>query len=129
MSGIERNQILAMAETFEGHAQQTENGVEYWLARDLLVYPAWRNFLNIIAKAETACEVSDHFVDVNKMVELDEADRALFGKGTQEMKAQWNVPDTRPEALPPAKDVKKVERRLTSEEKKALKNPDRLEQG
>ena len=33
----------------------------------------------------------------------------------------------RPEALPPAEDVKKVERRLTSEEKKALKNPDRLE--
>ena len=33
----------------------------------------------------------------------------------------------RPEALPPAEDVKKVERRLTSEEKKALKNPDKLE--
>jgi DNA-damage-inducible protein D len=33
----------------------------------------------------------------------------------------------RPESLPPAGDVKKVERRLTSEDKKALKNPDRLE--
>lgn len=33
----------------------------------------------------------------------------------------------RPESLPPAEDVKKVERRLTTEEKKALKNPDRLE--
>ncbi len=33
----------------------------------------------------------------------------------------------RPESLPPAEDVKKVERRLTSEEKKALKKPDRLE--
>jgi DNA-damage-inducible protein D len=33
----------------------------------------------------------------------------------------------RPESLPPAEDLKKVERRLTSEEKKALKNPDRLE--
>ncbi|MFA7426162.1 MAG: hypothetical protein WCZ16_13990, partial [Desulfosarcinaceae bacterium] len=33
----------------------------------------------------------------------------------------------RPESLPPAEDVKKVERRLTSEEKKVLKNPDRLE--
>ena len=32
----------------------------------------------------------------------------------------------RPENLPPAEDVKKVERRLTSEEKKALKNPDKL---
>jgi len=33
----------------------------------------------------------------------------------------------RPESLPPAEDVKKVERRLTSAEKKALENPDKLE--
>ncbi len=33
----------------------------------------------------------------------------------------------RPESLPPAEDVKKVERRLFSDEKKALKNPDKLE--
>ncbi len=32
----------------------------------------------------------------------------------------------RPESLPPAEDVKKVERRLTSEEKKSLKKPDVL---
>jgi DNA-damage-inducible protein D len=32
----------------------------------------------------------------------------------------------RPESLPPAEDVKKVERRLASEEKKCLKNPDGL---
>ena len=33
----------------------------------------------------------------------------------------------RPEALPPAEDVKKVERRLAAEEKKSLKNPDALD--
>ncbi len=33
----------------------------------------------------------------------------------------------RPESLPPAEDVKKVERRLASDEKKALKDPDSLE--
>ena len=32
----------------------------------------------------------------------------------------------RPESLPPAEDVKKVERRLASEDKKSLKNPDGL---
>ncbi|HCF94367.1 MAG TPA: DNA damage-inducible protein D, partial [Verrucomicrobia bacterium] len=71
---MESNQIQSMTQTFEGHAQQTENGVEYWLARDLqqlLGYAEWRNFnQTAISKAKTACEVSghavpDHFVDVN----------------------------------------------------------------
>ena len=69
--------IRSLTDTFEGHAQQTESGVEYWLARDiqhLLGYGEWRNFNNsVISKAKTACEVSghlitDHFVGVNKMV-------------------------------------------------------------
>ena len=280
---MEINLIHQLTETFEGHAQQTENGVEYWLARDLqqlLGYAEWRNFhQTAISKAKTACEVSghrtaDHFVDVNKTVEIgsgtlreiddimltryacyliaqngdprkqeiafaqtyfavqtrraelieqrlleaervsarrkltdtekelshlifeqtggnqdfalirSKGDHALFGKSTQAMKAQWRVPDSRPladfaptiilkakdfateitihnarahgmssepqisrehvtnnkavrdtlinrgirpESLPPAEDVKKVERRLTSDEKKVLKNPDTLE--
>ncbi len=75
---METDRIQMLTTTFEGHAQKTENEVEYWLARDLQVllgYTEWRNFLKIIEKAETACEgaghrVADHFVDVNKMVEL-----------------------------------------------------------
>lgn len=34
----------------------------------------------------------------------------------------------RPESLPPAEDLKKVERRLASDEKKALKSPDGLDE-
>jgi len=70
--------IQSLTQTFEGHAQQTETGVEYWLGRDLqhlLGYSEWRNFNTVISKAKVACEVSghpvsDHFVDVNKMVDL-----------------------------------------------------------
>jgi len=70
--------IHTLTETFEAHAQQTEGGIEYWLGRDiqhLLGYTEWRNFTAVITKAKTACEVSqhaisDHFVDVNKMVDL-----------------------------------------------------------
>jgi len=278
---MEREMVETLIGTFESHAQEAEGGVEYWLGRDLqhlLGYTEWRNFVAVISKAKTACEVSghaiqDHFVDVNKMVDLgsgsqreiedvmltryacyliaqngdpqkeavafaqtyfalqtrraelieqrmleaervsarkkltatekelssviyqqtggntnfaiirSKGDKALFGKTTQAMKAQWKVPDRRPladfaptiilkakdfateitihntrknqlateqaissehitnnkavrqtlvqrgirpESLPPAEDVKKVERRLTSEEKKSLKNPDGL---
>ena len=275
--------VQTLTSTFEAHAQQTESGVEYWLARDLqhlLGYAEWRNFSNsAISKAKTACEVSghpvaDHFVDVNKMVDLgsgsqrevddlmltryacyliaqngdprkpeiafaqtyfalqtrraelieqrileaervqarkklaatekelsqvifeqtggnqdfalirSKGDQALFNRSTQQMKAQWKVPDSRPladfaptivlkakdfateitifnarrhamkteraissehitnneavrktllergirpESLPPAEDVKKVERRLATEEKQALKKPDALD--
>ncbi|WP_294106378.1 DNA damage-inducible protein D [Thiolapillus sp.] len=277
-----QHEIIQMTDNFEAHAQETENGVEYWLARDLqhlLDYSKWDNFLNVISRAKTTCELSghdiaDHFADVGKMVELgsgsqreipdimltryacylvaqngnpakpaiafaqtyfamqtrkaelieqrilenervsarrkladtekalsktiyeqtggnrnfglirSKEDQALFGRSTQAMKAHWKVPANRPladfaptiilkakdfateitihnareqnmrtepaisrehvtnnqavrqtllgrgirpETLPPEEDVKKVERRLTSEQKKALKNPDGLD--
>ena len=86
------------------------------ICKNLLGYAEWRNFnQSAISKAKTACEVSghlvaDHFVDVNKMVE--------FGSGSQR-----EIEDV----LPPAEDVKQVERRLASDEKKSLKNPGRIE--
>lgn len=75
---MQSDTINALTATFEVHAQQTETGVEFWLARDLqhlLGYAEWRNFTAVINKAKTACEVSgndipDHFVSCNKMVEL-----------------------------------------------------------
>lgn len=70
--------VHQLTATFEGHAQQTETGVEFWLARDLqqlLGYSTWKNFQNVLTKAKTACEVAghdplNHFSDVGKMVEL-----------------------------------------------------------
>ena len=71
--------VQSLTQNFEAHANRTESGVEFWLARDLqhlLGYVEWRNFASsAIPKAGTACELSghrvaDHFVDVNKMVDL-----------------------------------------------------------
>ncbi len=65
-------------QTFESMKRLNEYGVEYWEARQLqiiLEYTEWRNFEKVIDKAKTACHnsgypVDDHFVDVNKMVDL-----------------------------------------------------------
>jgi DNA-damage-inducible protein D len=70
--------VQELTGTFESHAHTSDSGTEFWLARDLqhlLGYSEWRNFSGVLTKAKTACEVSglaiaDHFVDVNKMVEL-----------------------------------------------------------
>lgn len=70
--------IKSLSNNFEVHSQTTENGIEFWFARDiqhLLGYSEWRNFQKVIVKAKTSCEatdnnISDHFVDVNKMVKL-----------------------------------------------------------
>jgi DNA-damage-inducible protein D len=78
MAVMKTDVIHTLTSTFEAHAQQTDNGVGFWLARDLqhlLGYTEWRNFTVAISKAKTGCEMSDHgicdhFVDVNKMVHL-----------------------------------------------------------
>lgn len=70
--------IKSLSNNFEDHSQTTENGIEFWFARDiqhLLGYSEWRNFQKVIVKAKTSCEATennilDHFVDVNKMVKL-----------------------------------------------------------
>lgn len=59
-------------------ARYLHEGLECWSARELqeiFSYTEWRNFQKVIEKAVLACEnagegISDHFVDVNKMVEL-----------------------------------------------------------
>ena len=63
-------------ETFESIKHYTEDGEEFWLARELqgvLEYAEWRNFSGVIEKAKVACvnsgiEPDGDFVDVNKIV-------------------------------------------------------------
>jgi DNA-damage-inducible protein D len=66
---MEKQLIIQLSESFEDAAYE-ENGVEYWLGRELqplLGYEEWRSFENVIEKAKTACEkagaiVTDHFI-------------------------------------------------------------------
>ena len=58
--------------------KHTENGIEFWYARELMValeYSQWKNFSKVIDRAMVACDnsgmnVSDHFAEVGKMVEI-----------------------------------------------------------
>lgn len=72
-------------QTFESIKHINKNNQEFWYARELqtvLEYKEWRNFENIIKKAQSACEgsnnsVNHHFVDVNKMVQAGVAPKEI----------------------------------------------------
>ena len=74
---MKKEEILALFKSYED-AVCTIDDTECWSARDLqelFGYKLWQNFTNVIAKAKEACtnvgqDVLDHFIDVNKMVEL-----------------------------------------------------------
>ncbi len=69
--------ILRLSKSFE-ETVHVEQGVEYWMARDLqglFEYSSWDNFLNVIEKAKIACSnskslIHSHFHDVMKMVNI-----------------------------------------------------------
>jgi len=74
---MEKETIIKLNKSFEESAYE-QDGIEYWLARELQIllgYSDWRNFINAIEKAKESCKttgeaVLDHFVDVNKMIEI-----------------------------------------------------------
>lgn len=63
---------------FENIRHINEYGQEYWIARELmpvLEYAQWRRFNETIERAQESCtssgnDVSDHFADVGKMVDI-----------------------------------------------------------
>jgi DNA-damage-inducible protein D len=73
-------------------------------ATEITIHNAWEH------RMQSERQISGEHITNNQAVR-----EALISRGL------------RPESLPSTGDVKKVERRLTSEEKKALKNPDRVE--
>ena len=74
---MKKEDIQALFRSYEDAVCMID-GTECWSARELqklLGYSLWQNFSNVINKAKDACinvgnDVNDHFIDVNKMVEL-----------------------------------------------------------
>ncbi|MGA8771360.1 MAG: BRO family protein, partial [Rhodomicrobium sp.] len=70
--------IEALLAAFESAKHIDEDGVEFWLARELsplLGYKRWENFGTAIGRAQIACanvgeEISDHFREVTNMIEV-----------------------------------------------------------
>ncbi len=94
------NIIKSLNNNFEDHSQTTENGIEFWFARDLqqlLGYTKWDNFKKVFHKSKISCEATendilDHFAYVGKMVKI--------GSGTEReiddiMKKKMGVPKGR----------------------------------
>ncbi|MBK7937274.1 MAG: DNA damage-inducible protein D [Lewinellaceae bacterium] len=79
---MKKEVIQKLHTSFEDVAHE-QDGVEFWLARDLQIllgYDEWRNFTKVIDKAKEACEnagitAEDQFVDFNKLI--------THGKGGQ----------------------------------------------
>lgn len=74
---MEKKLIQELKDKYEEAAYE-QSGIEYWLARELQIllgYSEWRNFTHVIERAKESCtssgdHISDHFVEVNKMVSL-----------------------------------------------------------
>jgi DNA-damage-inducible protein D len=74
---MKKEQIRELFSRFENACYEYK-GIECWSARELqsiLGYAKWDNFINVVEKAKKACEnagadVSDHFADIGKMIEL-----------------------------------------------------------
>jgi DNA-damage-inducible protein D len=74
---MKKEEILALFKSYEDAVCMIDE-TECWSARDLqklLGYSLWQNFTKVIEKAKMACEnvgqnIVDHFIDVNKKVEL-----------------------------------------------------------
>src|SRR6266851_3849723 len=71
---------------FESIRRTTEEGAEYWSARDLakvLGYKQYNKFTSVIMKAEVACEnsgqaVEDHFTHLSEMIETGKGAKRRF---------------------------------------------------
>lgn len=75
---MKTEKIAAMKQTFDSISHTTEDGIEFWLARELqpqFGYDRWENFEIAIWRAMDSCKATgippeDHFRESTKMVKL-----------------------------------------------------------
>ena len=75
---MEKQIIEKLKLSFDDIVHSTEDGLEYWYARELQIvlgYSQWRRFNETIERAKIACKNSgfdpdDHLADVGKMVDF-----------------------------------------------------------
>lgn len=81
----------------------------------------------IVLKAKDfAAEITIHNARKHELTTEDEFSREHVSNNSEVRKA-LRARGIRPEELPPAEDVRKVERRLASEKKRAIREPEGLE--
>ena len=143
---MEKNKIASLKRSFDEIAHthvDNSDSVEYWFARELqqlLGYSRWEDFDKAVQRGITACEntgvpVENHFREVPKMVRLGSGSQrevrdymltryACYliaqngdNRSVRQMLGERGI---RPEELPPAEDIKKLERRVKSAEKKLV---------
>jgi DNA-damage-inducible protein D len=86
MSNDNEEAGLPYVSPFEAIRKESEEGLEYWSARDLakvLGYTQYNKFTNVIQKSETACansgqKVRDHFTHVGEMIETGKSAKRKF---------------------------------------------------
>ena len=82
---MRKEEVDRLRVRFDDYAHTDEDGVEYWLARDImqpLGYARWENFNEALKRAMASCETAEvpvaaHFREVTKMVDAGVAKRTI----------------------------------------------------
>ena len=83
---MRKEEVDRLRVRFDDYAHTDEDGVEYWLARDImrpLGYARWENFNEALKRAMASCETAEvpvaaHFREVAKMVDAGVAKRKII---------------------------------------------------